>query len=50
MPVNNRIESWERVAPPPEWKTYRHRWDMHHSWRTALLTIAFTTLIVGVIA
>ena len=50
VPVNNRIKSWEMVAPPADWKTYRHRWDMLHGWRTALLTIAFAFLIVGVTA
>jgi uncharacterized membrane protein len=50
VPVNNRIKSWETVTPPPDWKTYRRRWDMHHRWRTALLTIAFAFLIVGFIS
>ena len=49
VPVNNRIKSWEKSTPPPDWKTYRSTWDMHHRWRTALLTIAFTFLIVGVL-
>jgi uncharacterized membrane protein len=46
--INNRIASWEKSAPPPDWKTYRRRWDMLHRWRVALLTIAFTLLIVGI--
>jgi len=48
VPINNRIASWEKSAPPPDWKTYRRRWDMLHRWRVALLTIAFTLLIVGI--
>jgi hypothetical protein len=48
VPVNNRIKSWETSAPPADWKTYRRAWDMHHRWRTLLLTIAFAFLIVGV--
>jgi uncharacterized membrane protein len=48
VPVNNRIASWEKVAPPADWKTFRSRWDMLHRWRVALLTIAFAFLIVGV--
>ena len=48
VPVNNRIKSWEKSAPPANWKTYRDRWDMHHRWRVALLTIAFAFLIVGI--
>jgi uncharacterized membrane protein len=47
VPVNNRIQSWEKSPVPPDWKTYRRRWDMHHRWRVVLLTIAFTFLIVG---
>jgi uncharacterized membrane protein len=49
VPVNNRIKSWETLTPPPDWKTYRRRWDMHHRRRVVLLTIAFAFLIVGVI-
>jgi uncharacterized membrane protein len=50
VPINNRIKSWEKFTPPPDWKTYRRRWDMYHRWRTALLTIAFAFLIVGSIS
>jgi len=48
VPVNNRIKSWEKSTPPPDWKTYRRRWDMYHRWRVVLLTVAFAFLIVGV--
>ena len=40
VPVNNRIKSWEKSTPPPDWKTYRRKWDMHHRRRVVLLTIA----------
>jgi hypothetical protein len=43
VPINNRIKS----APPPDWKTYRRRWDLLHRWRVVLLTIAVAFLIVG---
>lgn len=49
VPINNRIASWEKVAPPADWKTFRCRWDLLHRWRVALLTIAFAFLIVGVV-
>ncbi len=49
VPVNNRIKSWENSTPPADWKTYRRKWDIHHRWRTVLLTIAFAFLIVGVV-
>jgi uncharacterized membrane protein len=48
VPINNRIKSWEKSTPPPDWKTYRTRWDMLHRWRVVLLTIAFEFLIVGI--
>ncbi|SFS05655.1 Uncharacterized membrane protein [Granulicella pectinivorans] len=48
VPVNNRIQSWDTSAPPADWKKYRRTWDMHHRWRTAVLTIAFGFLLVGV--
>ena len=48
VPINNRIASWEKVAPPADWKKSRNRWDQLHRWRVVLLTIAFGLLIVGV--
>ena len=50
VPINTRIASWEKTAPPPDWKTYRNRWDMHHRRRTVLLTIAFAFLIAGLMS
>ena len=50
VPINNRIKSWEKATPPPDWKTYRRRWDLLHRWRVGLLTIAFAFLIVGFIS
>jgi uncharacterized membrane protein len=47
VPINNRIASWEKSTPPPDWKLFRRRWDMLHRWRVVLLTIAFVLLIVG---
>jgi uncharacterized membrane protein len=49
VPINNRIASWEKSTPPADWKTYRHRWDRLHRWRTVLLTVAFAFLVVGVV-
>jgi|SRR5450631_2184320 uncharacterized membrane protein len=48
VPINNRIASWEKSTPPPDWKTYRRTWDRHHRWRVVLPTIAFAFLIVGI--
>lgn len=45
VPINNRIKS----NPPPDWKTYRRKWDLLHRWRVGLLTIAFAFLIVGLV-
>jgi uncharacterized membrane protein len=46
VPINNRIASWEKTAPPADWKTFRNQWDRLHRWRVVLLTIAFAFLIV----
>ncbi len=46
VPINNRIKS----NPPPDWKTYRRRWDLLHRWRVVVLTIAFAFLIVGFVS
>ena len=43
VPINNQIKS----NPPPDWKMYRHKWDLLHRWRVVLVTIAFTLLILG---
>ncbi len=48
-PINNRIASWEKSAPPASWKSDRGKWDMHHRWRVVLLTIAFAFLVVGIL-
>ena len=48
VPINNRIKSWEKSTPPPDWKRYRRRWDLLHRWRVVLLTLAFALLIVGI--
>ena len=45
VPINNRIKT-----PPPDWKTYRRRWDLLHRWRVVLLTIAFAFLIMGFVS
>jgi uncharacterized membrane protein len=50
VPINNRIASWTQATPPADWKALRNRWDLLHRWRVALLTVALTFLIVGVIA
>ena len=49
VPINNRIASWEKSTPPADWKTYRSKWDTHHRWRVALLTIAFAILVAGIL-
>jgi uncharacterized membrane protein len=49
VPINNRVASWDETTAHPDWKTFRNRWDLHHRWRVALLTVAFAFLIVGVI-
>jgi len=46
VPINNRLKS----DPPPDWKTYRHRWDLLHRWRVILLMIAFAFLMVGLVS
>ena len=43
VPINNRIKS----NPPPDWKTYRRKWDMLHRWRVVLLMIALAFLVVA---
>jgi uncharacterized membrane protein len=50
VPINNRIASWTEATTPPDWKTFRNRWDMHHRGRVVLLTIAFAFLIVGIVS
>jgi uncharacterized membrane protein len=46
VPINNRIASWDKVAAPSDWKTFRSRWDLLHRWRVVLLAVALAFLIV----
>jgi hypothetical protein len=46
VPINNVLKS----TPPPDWKTYRRRWDLLHRWRVVLLTIAFAFLVAGFVS
>lgn len=49
VPINNRIASWTKSAPPANWKTYRRRWDLLHRWRVLLLVVAFTLMVIGIL-
>jgi uncharacterized membrane protein len=49
VPINNRVASWVAATPPADWKTFRNKWDFHHSYRVVLLMITFAFLIVGVV-
>jgi uncharacterized membrane protein len=48
VPVNNRIASWEPTTAPPNWKSFRQKWDARHRLRVALLTTALALLIIGI--
>jgi uncharacterized membrane protein len=50
VPINNRVAKLNASAPPPDWKTDRHRWDLLHRPRVVLLTIALAFLIVGLVS
>ena len=50
VPINNRVASWATATPPADWKTFRNRWDLHHNCRVVLITIAFASLVVGVVS
>ncbi len=47
VPINNRIASWTKEAPPANWKNFRRRWDLLHRWRMVLLLVALAFLIAG---
>jgi uncharacterized membrane protein len=38
VPINNHIKSWGKSTAPPDWKTYRRRWDRLHRPNVSLAT------------
>lgn len=49
VPINNRVAKWTATSLPSDWQAQIRRWDQHHAFRTLVLLIAFTLLIVAVL-
>ncbi len=33
-PINDAVDTWNAVAPPPEWQALRDRWEFGHAIRS----------------
>jgi hypothetical protein len=46
-PINDQVAAWMPGTLPPDWATYRDRWDAAHSLSALLAALAFVTLLVS---
>jgi hypothetical protein len=49
-PINDQVAVWTAASLPPDWTSYRDRWDAAHTVGAALSAIAFLTLLVAALA
>jgi hypothetical protein len=49
-PINDQVAVWTAASLPPDWTSYRDRWDAAHTLAAALSAIAFVTLLVAALA
>lgn len=47
VPVNSRVATWSTSTPPANWRRQLSRWDRLHHLRVAVITTAFTLLVIG---
>ena len=50
VPINSKIAAWTNETAPPDWKSFRTRWDYLHRWRVLLLSVAFILLATGLLS
>jgi hypothetical protein len=47
MPLNQRIQSWQKGTAPEEWREVRDAWAHHHHARTILGGAAYVLFLVA---
>jgi uncharacterized membrane protein len=46
-PINDLVAAWTPATLPPDWATYRDRWDAAHTLSAAFAAVAFFGLLVS---
>lgn len=46
-PINIQVATWTPTTLPPDWTTYRDRWDACHATSAALSFVAFICLLIA---
>jgi hypothetical protein len=49
LPVNFELANWMSGPVPPEWASYRLRWETGHAINTALQLIGYCALLWSVV-
>ncbi len=44
-PVNAALSTWTPATLPPDWSSYRDRWEIGHALHAALLALGFGALV-----
>lgn len=47
LPLNKRIEEFDRLSPPTGWRAVQRRWIVAHWFRAALASLAFGVATMG---
>lgn len=50
VPINARMDAWTPASPPADWETERARWSAAFALRQVVLSIAYASLLAGVVA
>jgi hypothetical protein len=48
-PVNAALSGWTPATLPPDWSSYRDRWEIGHAIHAALYLLGFTALVIGLL-
>ena len=49
-PVTDALSGWTPATLPPDWSSYRHRWETGHAIHAALFAAGFISLLVALLA
>jgi uncharacterized membrane protein len=50
VPINNQVVRWRPENLPDNWRGLRRRWDMLHTFRVVVLTVALVLLVAACLA